>query len=92
MRVRYSPRAVIDLENIRLHISMDNPPSAWVVASFIRHVVARLVQWPRSGRMTDVPGVRRQPIVHYPYVVYYQAKGDEIVSLSVLHSAQEKSY
>jgi hypothetical protein len=38
MRVRYSPRAGEDLENIRRYIGKSSQPSAWVVASFIRQL------------------------------------------------------
>jgi addiction module RelE/StbE family toxin len=89
MRVRYSPRAAEDLENIRRYIGKNSQTSAWVVASFIRQSIARLVQWPRSARMTDAPGVRRLVVTNYPYVVYYDAADDEVIVLTVLHSAQE---
>ncbi len=89
MRVRYSPRAAEDLENIRRYIGTKNRSAAWVVASFIRQAIARLVRWPHSARATNVPGVRRLVVTNYPYVVYYQVAGDEVVVLTILHSAAD---
>lgn len=90
MRVRYSPRAAEDLENIRRFISKNSHTSAWVVASFIRQAIARLVRWPHSARTTDAPGVRRLVVTNYPYVVYYEVAGAEVIVLAVLHSAQDR--
>ena len=47
--MRYSPRAAEDLENIRRYIGKNSQTSAWVVASFIRQSIARLVQWPQMS-------------------------------------------
>jgi plasmid stabilization system protein ParE len=81
MRVRYSPRAAEDLENIRRYIGKNNQRSAWVVASFIRQSIARLVQWPHSAQMI---------VTNYPYVAYYEVPDGEVIILTVLHSAQER--
>jgi addiction module RelE/StbE family toxin len=87
MRVRYSPRAIEELDNIRRHISKDNPEAAWVVASFIRRAVSGLSKWPFSGRATSKENVRRLVVTNYPYVVYYRVS-EEILILAVRHSAQ----
>jgi hypothetical protein len=34
---------------------------------------------PLIGTRTDDPLIRRLPIPHYPYLVFYQVAGDEIV-------------
>jgi toxin ParE1/3/4 len=90
MRVRYSPRSIEDLDSIRLHISKDNPKAAWVVASFIRRSIAVLQEWPYHGRATEKENVRRLVVMNYPYVVYYRV-GDDVLILTVMHSAQNRA-
>jgi toxin ParE1/3/4 len=89
MRVRYSPRAIEDLENIRVYVTKDNPKAAWVVASFIRRSIAVLEEWPYHGRATEKENVRRLVVMNYPYVVYYRVI-DDVVILTVTHSARNR--
>ena len=89
MRVRYSPRSIEDLDSIRLHISKDDPKAAWVVASFIRRSIAVLQEWPYHGRATEKEHVRRLVVMNYPYVVYYRVS-DEVLVLTVMHTAQDR--
>ena len=89
MRVRYSLRSIEDLDGIRRHITKDNPEAAWVVASFIRRSIGSLSEWPFSGRATEKENVRRIVVTNYPYVVYYQVS-DEVLILTVRHSAQSR--
>ena len=89
MRVRYSPRSIEALDEIRRYISNDNPTAAWVVASFIRRTINNLEQWPYQGRATDRENVRRLVVTNYPYVVYYHVDNDRVLILTVMHSAQD---
>ena len=91
MSVRYSPRSIQDLGDIRNHISKDNPGAAWIVASFIRRSIRYLEEWPYHGRATEKEHVRRLVVTNYPYVVYYSIQGDgDVIILSVRHTAQER--
>jgi addiction module RelE/StbE family toxin len=90
MRVRYSRRAISDLENIRQYISKNNPKAAWVVASFIRRSIRVLEEWPYRGRATEVENVRRLVVANYPYVVFYQVRRHDVVVLSAMHTAQDR--
>ena len=90
MTLRYARRALHDLETIHTYISKHNPEAAWVVASFIRRSVHNLAQWPYSGRATEEDNVRRLVVTNYPYVVYYFVKRNDVVILSVRHTAQDR--
>jgi plasmid stabilization system protein ParE len=46
---------------------------------------------PLIGTRTDDPLIRRLPIPHYPYLVFYQVAGDEIVIHAVHHAARDPS-
>ena len=89
MKLRYTPRVLRDLDNIRRYFSRDNPDAAWVVASFIKRSISFLEDWPHSGRATDEDNVRRLVVENYPYVVYYRVS-DEVEILSVMHGAQDR--
>lgn len=90
MKLRYTPRALHDLEHIRLYIEKDNPSAAWVVASFIRRSLRTLEQFPHQGRATDRTPVRRLIVTNYPYLVYYKVEADEVIVLNILHTAQDR--
>jgi len=88
MKVRYSSRALEDLDHIRQYISKDNTSAAWVVASFIRHSIRTLEHFPYRGRATEIEGVRRLVVPNYPYIVYYKTESKQVIVLNILHSAQ----
>jgi toxin ParE1/3/4 len=90
MKVRYAPRALRDLENIRVYINKNNPSAAWIVASFIRRSIASLQEWPYRGRATEKANVRRLVVLNYPYVVYYRVVDQDVVILNVLHTALDR--
>jgi toxin ParE1/3/4 len=89
MKMRYAPRAVQDLDDIRRYIEKDNPKAAWVVASFIKRSIAVLEDWPYHGRATEKENVRRLVVMNYPYVVFYRVD-DEVIILSVRHQARNR--
>ena len=82
MSVRYTPRSLQDLENIRRTISKDNPSAAWIVASFIRRTIRNLEHWSYQGRATEKENVRRLAVSTFPYVVYYLVRADQVVVLN----------
>jgi toxin ParE1/3/4 len=89
MKMRYAPRAVQDLDDIRRYIEKDNPKAAWVAASFIKRSIAVLEDWPYHGRATEKENVRRLVVMNYPYVVFYRVD-DEVIILSVRHQARNR--
>jgi plasmid stabilization system protein ParE len=73
MRVRLSRPAFADLDAILSHIEANNPPAA---ARFVRRldgIFKRIAQFPNAAtEIAERPGVRRVPMLRYPYVVYYK--------------------
>jgi addiction module RelE/StbE family toxin len=90
MKVRFSPRSIADLDNIRRYVAKDNPAAAWVVASFIRQTIRHLEHWPYQGRATDVKDVRRIVVVNYPYVVFYHVNDERVLILEVVHTSRDR--
>lgn len=90
MMIRYSARAIRNLDGIREYIEKDNPEMAWVVASFIRRSITVLNEWPHRGRATEKESIRRLVVTNYPYVVYYQIRDEDVLIVSVMHTAQDR--
>jgi len=90
MKVRYSRRALRQLEQIFSYIEKDNPAAAPAVADRIESLVALLGRYPSMGRPTDKHGVRIMGVRRYPYVVFYKIlpDRDEVRILRVRHTAR----
>ncbi len=90
MSVAYSRRAVADLRGIAAYYAgSDNPAVGEQVAARIRAVIARVERLPRSGRpVGQRPRVRVAPLLRYPYLVFYEPKGDGVRILHIRHSAR----
>jgi toxin ParE1/3/4 len=94
MRLRFTPQATADLRNIADFMHERNPAAALRVRVAILESVGRLVEFPKSGRMQTVAGVRKVVTRRYPYLVYYTIDGEaaEVVVLAIQHPARERSF
>jgi toxin ParE1/3/4 len=50
-----------------------------------------LPRYPRIGTQTAHPAIRRVTTTPYPYLVFYEAAGDEIIIHAVRHGARDPS-
>lgn len=91
MRVRYTRPALAGLAAILDTIAARSPQGARRVQSRIQAVTGLLAVHPLIGTRTDDPLIRRLPIPPYPYLVFYQVAGDEIVIHAVCHAARDPS-
>jgi plasmid stabilization system protein ParE len=94
MRLRFTPRAVADLDAIADYLSERNPAAALRVRTAILRSLERLVAFPESGRRQSVDRVRKLVVGAYPYLVYYtvDALAGEIVVLTIQHPSRERGY
>ncbi|MGQ0592417.1 MAG: type II toxin-antitoxin system RelE/ParE family toxin [Gammaproteobacteria bacterium] len=90
MKVRYSKRAVDDLIAVADYIRQHNPSAAEAVEKPIRASIARLSIFPFIGRATDDSVIRVLPITRYPYLVFYQVLGEEIVIHHIRHGRRAR--
>lgn len=82
MKVRWSRRALADLERIGARIAMDKPTAAIEFVLTISDTVSPLQAFPllgRSGAYQDT----RELVIHKNYFVTYRARGDEVQVLQV---------
>ena len=57
--------------------------AATAVVRQIRSTSRLLARHPGLGRETDIGGVRVFPTARYPYLVYHQVRGNELVVIHV---------
>ena len=87
--IRWTCRAVEDVQAIRQFIAQDSPHYAELVTQRITVAIERLPLFPESGRIVpelQQPTVRE--IIHEPYRIVYRLLENEIHILSVHHAAR----
>jgi toxin ParE1/3/4 len=78
MRVRYTLRALADLEAIYAYLDERAPAAARSVKATIERRIAMLADFALMAPTTDEPGIRELTLVRYPYKVYYELEGDDV--------------
>lgn len=94
MKVRYSERAVADLEDIAAYLVPRSPDGARNVGAAIEKAISQLEHFPDLGRRQAVAGVRKLVVSRYPYLVFYVADVDagEVRILTLQHAAREREF
>jgi len=93
MTLRFAPRAVSQLADIREYLTVRRPESAELVRGRIIATIGRLRELPRIGHAGSVPGTRELRVAGLPYVIVYRidiGDGDQLVILGVFHAAQDR--
>ena len=88
MKLRYTPRARLDLAEIHDYIAQENPQAARRVVLIIRKAAEALPPNPLVGRAGRVAGTREVPVGRFPFVLAYRVDADEVQILSVIHTAR----
>jgi len=57
----------------------------------IRDLADLLLIYPKIGRRTEDPTIRRIPTTPYPYLVFYEVAETEIIIHAVRHAARDPS-
>jgi toxin ParE1/3/4 len=93
MRVRFSKLALAELDAILADIRANNPGTAARLNERVGRVVGRIAQFPDGAQQVDTrPGVRRVPLVRYPYVIYYTIIEGDVMILRFLHGARRSPW
>ena len=90
LRLRWSRRALNDLERIARHIGEDKPMAAADFVGAVRIGVGRLGTFPLLGRAGALDDTR-ELVVHRNYLVTYRVHGDEVQVLQVWHVARDRA-
>ena len=89
MRVRWTPAAADDFENIANYLFEQTPESA---ARLIREIYSApngLESFPKRGRVGKKEGTRELVLPSLPYVIVYRVISESVYILRVLHGSQD---
>jgi toxin ParE1/3/4 len=63
------------------------------MTEFARFAKGRIGRFPQGFQeVAERPGVRRVPLVRYPYLIFYKIFADEVVVLRVVHGARKEPW
>lgn len=90
MKVRYTAKALRQLDEIFSYIAEQDPGAAQRVQARVKQSILRVGRHPYSARPTERFGIRVLPIVRYPYLVFYAVDeaAREVHILRIRHSSQ----
>ena len=91
MRIRWTPAAADDLQNIFDYLSETNPNLARSTVVEIRKAVRSLKRLPHRGRPGREPGTRELLHTRLPRIVAYRVKEDAVEVVRIWHPAQDRS-
>jgi len=91
MRLRYTLPALADLAAVLDFIATHSPQGAARVHARIEVILDLLLAYPRLGVRTDDSTIRRIATSPYPYLIFYEIGGDEIIVHAVRHGARDPS-
>ncbi len=94
MKLRFTPRAVKNIAAIADYIRERNPTAALRVRASIYDSLQHLLLFPSIGKAQKERGVRKLVTPRYRYLIYYviDETAEEIIILSVRHSAQDREH
>ena len=87
MELRWTRKALENLDQIAAYIGQDNPTRASSFVGEIKEKTEMLLTFPALGRPGRVPGTR-ELVVHENYVLPYRVKGDTVQIIRVQHVAR----
>ena len=92
MTLRYTKRALTDLDRILSYTAQHSPQGAANVRARLDAILQSLETHPRSGRTTDRPNVRMRILGDYPYLIFYRINRDSEVSIVHIRHAARRPF
>lgn len=91
MRLRYTPQALVELDQVLTEIAELSPQGARRIQQRIQTLVDLLIAYPSSGQLTSLAPMRRLMATPYPYLIFYLVANDEVVVTGIRHGARDPS-
>ena len=93
MKVRWSRLALTEFEAILSDLAGKNPTTAERLEIRVRQIVQRIERFPEGFQeVAERPGIRRVPLVRYPYLIFYTLAGGEVIVLRIVHGARKEPW
>ena len=89
MRIRWTNKALDNLDQAVEYIAENNPAAARKVARTIRESIELLADQPGIGRPGRVAGTRELVMTGLPYVIPYLEQNGTVVILRILHTSMK---
>jgi addiction module RelE/StbE family toxin len=89
MRVRWTPAAADDFENIANYLFEQTPENAARLIREIYRAPNGLESFPKRGRVGKKEGTRELVLPSLPYVIVYRITSESVYILRVLHGSQD---
>jgi toxin ParE1/3/4 len=83
MKLRWTPRAVADLEEISDYLIVAAPQAWEHLLGRVEHLTDLLLDFPLMGKPGIVPETREFVLTGTPYILVFQIKVDAVIVLSV---------
>ena len=83
MIVRYTPRAIADLNDIADYLLPLNAAAALAVEAGIRGTIGHLADHPLLGRDRPDLAARALGVPRFPYTIYYRIAGDTVAIVHI---------
>lgn len=88
MELFWTREASQDRDEIYDHIEADNPAAALALDELFAEKAGRLLDHPGLGRPGRITGTR-ELVAHQNYILIYDATGNRVRVLRVLHAARQ---
>ncbi len=94
MTVRYSRRALRQLDEIFAYVAADNRRVAASIVARVEVLAHLIARHPTIGRPTDLEGVRVFRATPYPYLIFYSVEPSSgtITILRVRHTSRAQNW
>jgi toxin ParE1/3/4 len=91
MRIRWTPAAAADLEQIKDYLTEHNSQFAESTVLELYETIYSLKSSPHRGRAGREEGTRELVIALLPYLVAYRIKEQTVEILHIFHGAQDRT-
>jgi len=88
MKVRITPRARADIDEIRRYLQTKSPSGAHNVLRSIYAAIKFIGENPRATEETDELDVHVKVIVEYPYKMFYRIAATAVEILHIRHTSR----
>jgi len=88
MTLRWTRRALRDMQHLHDYIADDNPAAARRMVSRIREATSHLRRSPQIGKRGRIEDTRELVIAGTSYIMVYCLEGEQVQIVAVIHSAQ----
>ncbi len=91
MRIRWTPAAAADLEQISDYLKLRYRSSRQATVRKVYAAIESLRKSPSRGRVGLEEGTRELVLRRLPYIILYREKEQTIEVLRIYHTAQDRS-